>query len=118
MFDDLDFDREEVQAYRENENFFDQFVISQDNGLIGAWNAFIILLKVGSGLWYLTMACFWQSEIEYIKDNPGSDPNFAADAWSAAIEVLFAIDLILCFFKEYCVSKGQRTVSNNCVLAH
>jgi|TARA_B110000285_G_scaffold233131_2_gene305986 hypothetical protein len=58
-FGDLDFDREEIQKYRENENFFDQFVISQDSGFIAAWNAGIILLKVGSGLWYLTMACFW-----------------------------------------------------------
>ena len=112
-FIDLDFDREEIQKYRVNENFFDQFVISQDSAFIGAWNTFIIMLKVCTGLWYLSMACFWQSQKEYIKDNPGSDPNHVADMCSIGIEVCFFIDMILCCFKAYISETDNKVVTTS-----
>jgi hypothetical protein len=59
------------------------------------------------------MACFWQAELEYIRDNAGSDPNRVPDITSGVFEILFCIDMILCFFKAYTSETDNKVVSKS-----
>ena len=104
-FADLNLERPEAE--KEEVEFFDQFVIPQNNTFIFFWNAWIVFLSIFGSFAYFYFAAF---RIQLLGAVVAEEVSERHELVSLIIETSFFIDIFLNFFKEYTPEGSSKPV--------